>query len=176
MVPNGSICVFCRTRNVHCTLAANQFDRSIHAPKLPPKGVDAPIKSPSVENSDGPCDIPDQALCDELVGLYFDLIHDKQHILFHRPSFTAAQRRGESPLVLVYSIIALAARSVNPVSTKAAVSLAGARFKLYPSGSRTIHVFEMCIRISEDGHGLRRLAPRSTIARSRSRWCLSRLA
>jgi hypothetical protein len=55
-------------------------------------------------------DTIDEALCNELVDLYFDLIHDKQHILFHRPTFIADQRKGSAPMVLVYGIVALAAR------------------------------------------------------------------
>lgn len=50
---------------------------------------------------------------DELVDLYFDLIHDKQHILFHRDSFIADQRAGRAPLFLVFGMIALVARSVK---------------------------------------------------------------
>jgi Fungal specific transcription factor domain len=56
--------------------------------------------------------LPEEALCNELVDLYFDIMHDKQHALFHRPTFIADQRQGRAPMVLVWAMIALAARCV----------------------------------------------------------------
>lgn len=70
-------------------------------------------KSPdshATETSGGCFEVIDNALCHELVVIYFDLIHDKQHILFHRPTFIADQQQGRAPMVLVYAIMALAAR------------------------------------------------------------------
>lgn len=46
----------------------------------------------------------------ELVELYFDLIHDQFHSLFHRPSFIEDVRRGVAPRVLLFAMMALAAR------------------------------------------------------------------
>ena len=111
---DGSACAFCTSRNVHCTLAANQLTHSNLQRQL--SNLRSYHESLASENSGGSSDLPDQALCDELVGLYFDMIHDKQHILFHRPTFIADQQRGQVPLVLVYAIIALAARLVDPPS------------------------------------------------------------
>ena len=51
-----------------------------------------------------------QALSNELTLIYFDLIHDKWHLLFHRPTFIADQQKGQIPMVLIYGIMALAAR------------------------------------------------------------------
>lgn len=49
----------------------------------------------------------------ELVGLYFDLIHDQFHTLFHRPSFIEAVARDEAPHVVLYALLALSARCVE---------------------------------------------------------------
>ncbi|SPO06043.1 uncharacterized protein DNG_08732 [Cephalotrichum gorgonifer] len=58
----------------------------------------------------------DRDLCNELIELYFDLIHDRQHIIFHRPSFTAEQHAGAVTDYLLLGILALAARfSTNPL-------------------------------------------------------------
>ncbi|KAK0120536.1 hypothetical protein ONS96_010743 [Cadophora gregata f. sp. sojae] len=51
----------------------------------------------------------------EIVGLYFDLVHDQFHTLFHRPSFTESVAKGTAPPVLLYAMLAPAARfSINP--------------------------------------------------------------
>ena len=44
------------------------------------------------------------------MDLYFDLIHDKQYALFHRPTFIEQQRSGEAPAFLVLAMQALSAR------------------------------------------------------------------
>ena len=54
--------------------------------------------------------LPPIAVCSELVDLYFEIMHDKQHTLFHRPTFVAEQSQGRAPLVLVYAMMALVAR------------------------------------------------------------------
>lgn len=58
-------------------------------------------------------DASEQSVCDELVDIYFDLIHDKQHALFHRPTFIAQQRSGQAPAFLVLAMQALSARFVT---------------------------------------------------------------
>ena len=57
--------------------------------------------------------LPDQRLCEELITIYFDLFHDKQHALFHVPTFIAEQRQGNVPVFLVLGIMAIAARFVG---------------------------------------------------------------
>lgn len=59
--------------------------------------------------------LPPATICNELVDLYFDLIDEKQLLLFHRNTFVAAQRAGLTPDFLVLGMIALVARfSSNP--------------------------------------------------------------
>ncbi|KAL4769805.1 bacterial alpha-L-rhamnosidase-domain-containing protein [Aspergillus nidulans var. acristatus] len=59
--------------------------------------------------------LPPESVCNELVDLYFDLIEEKQLLLFHRTTFIAEQRAGRVPEFLVLGMIALMARfSSNP--------------------------------------------------------------
>ena len=46
----------------------------------------------------------------EIVELYFDLIHDQFHTLFHRPTFTETVAKGTALPVILYAMIALSAR------------------------------------------------------------------
>jgi hypothetical protein len=54
--------------------------------------------------------LPPLELCLELVELYFDLIHDQFHSLFHRPSFIEQVKKGTAPPVLLFAMMALSAR------------------------------------------------------------------
>ncbi|KAL3452719.1 hypothetical protein BJX65DRAFT_264740 [Aspergillus insuetus] len=49
-------------------------------------------------------------VCNELVDMYFVLVHDKQHIIFHAHSFINNQRQGCAANFLVLGIVALMAR------------------------------------------------------------------
>jgi len=50
------------------------------------------------------------------VQLYFDLIHDSFHSLFHAPTFMVQMRQGNAPPVLLFGIMAMSARfSINPI-------------------------------------------------------------
>src|SRR5258706_672320 len=100
----GGPCNICRTLGVPCSLAS--------ASEFPPLlGETAVINSPNGSFATGSADLmPDASVCNELVDIYFDLMHDKQHALFHRPTFIAEQRLGRAPMMLVAAIMALAAR------------------------------------------------------------------
>lgn len=54
--------------------------------------------------------LPPNSVCNEIVDLYFDLIDEKQLLLFHRHTFITAQRAGHIPNFLVLGMIALMAR------------------------------------------------------------------
>ncbi|KFZ17278.1 hypothetical protein V501_01808 [Pseudogymnoascus sp. VKM F-4519 (FW-2642)] len=57
----------------------------------------------------------EEILRNELVDLYFKLIHDKQHSLFHPLTFIASVYEGRAPIFLVFAMMSLAARfSENP--------------------------------------------------------------
>ena len=68
------------------------------------------VQSPSSETPETGMPLPPQELCLELVELYFDLIHDQFHSLFHRPSFIGQIRNGTAPRVLLFAMMALSAR------------------------------------------------------------------
>ena len=53
---------------------------------------------------------PYPADCVALVELYFDIIHYKQHLLFHPPTFMQQCRNGEAVDYLVLGMMALGAR------------------------------------------------------------------
>lgn len=60
--------------------------------------------------------MPPRELQVELVQLYFDLIHDCFHSLFHAPSFIEVLRSGTAPQVIVYAMMALSARFSDNVA------------------------------------------------------------
>ena len=57
--------------------------------------------------------MPPQHICEELVTLYFQYIHDTFHSLFHKPSLLEDVRNGVVPRVILLSIISLTARFSN---------------------------------------------------------------
>ncbi|KAJ9367401.1 transcriptional regulator family: Fungal Specific TF [Paecilomyces variotii] len=123
----GQSCKLCVSRRLECNLAKvpSGSDRGASLDRLDgliPSCPGEPSAEPSSTLLDGTGvssrvtqDGLPATVCDDLVDLYFDLIHDKQHILFHRDSFIADQRAGRAPSFLVLGMIALAARfSSNP--------------------------------------------------------------
>ena len=66
----------------------------------------------SASTSIGIVHLPPPEVCLELLGLYFEYIHDQFHSLFHRPSMEDDLAKGRMPKVILFSIIALAARLV----------------------------------------------------------------
>lgn len=63
-----------------------------------------------VENTLG-----NQVLCDELIDIYFRVIHYKQHLLFHHGSFLRHHQNSLVAPYLLLAIFALSARYVLPV-------------------------------------------------------------
>jgi hypothetical protein len=91
--------------------------RGSHAGRSPetPLCINVPTERDLAE---GTADLPDQHLCVELADIYCNLLHDKQHALFHLPTFIAKQRMGRAPTFLVLGIMALVARFVGPLLSK----------------------------------------------------------
>ena len=52
----------------------------------------------------------DDALRDELIEIYFRVIHYKQHLLFHHSSFVRDQKQGLVARYLLFAVFALASR------------------------------------------------------------------
>jgi Fungal Zn(2)-Cys(6) binuclear cluster domain len=80
-----------------------------HRPQTQCDTTSSPLEPHATWGTDSCSEAVDKALCNELVVIYFDMIHDKQHILFHRPTFIANHLNGQAPMVLIYAIMALAA-------------------------------------------------------------------
>jgi len=107
---NGSlVCVYCSVRGIRCERKASRhgvriFNAAISS-NSPPDGS---LISLTTENQTPfllPLDV-----CIELVELYFDLVHDQFHSLFHRPSFVASVHDGVAPKVLLFAMMAFSAR------------------------------------------------------------------
>ncbi|KAF5685433.1 fungal specific transcription factor [Fusarium denticulatum] len=60
----------------------------------------------------------DRSLCEELINIYFTVIHSNQHLLFHHTSFLDNQREGLIPSYILLGIIALSARFSSHPSFK----------------------------------------------------------
>lgn len=59
--------------------------------------------------------MPPQAVCEDLVALYFQYIHDTFHSIFHKPTLMQDVQHGQLPRVILLSIISLSARfSADP--------------------------------------------------------------
>lgn len=127
-------CTFCRSRKRRCTYITSlnsckeclSKDAKCSLSELSVNATDQqrgsrrallPLRQTSIAVQDGPAssscsiyDAPDQEVCSELINLYFDLIHDKQHILFHPPTFVTQYHAGQVPEYLVWGMAALVSR------------------------------------------------------------------
>lgn len=79
------------------TLESNQATQSLETSL----STGLPTKN---ERADGATKVPDQRLCEELITIYFDLLHDKQHARFHTPTLIAEQRLGKAPAFLILEL------------------------------------------------------------------------
>lgn len=119
-IASSNSCKECITKDAKCSLSdhgnsASDRQRGARRPLLPlQQHISAPPSLQTGPASSPLCvyDAPDQELITELVGIYFDLIHDKQHILFHPPTFTAEYHAGQAPSYLIWAMAALVSRLV----------------------------------------------------------------
>ncbi|KAL2802979.1 hypothetical protein BJX63DRAFT_89872 [Aspergillus granulosus] len=126
IVPHlGSSCSLCIRKKLECDLINGVFsperDATIkggrrallprrQGTQLPPPPPEIPAAIPQSGTN-----LPPPSVCNELVDIYFDLIDEKQLILFHRNTFVPAQRAGQVPDFIVLGMVALVARfSCNP--------------------------------------------------------------
>jgi hypothetical protein len=106
---NGEGCTSCTVRGLECSrknlplLAASEPKRSLraHSPAL-----NGPVAT-GEETTSG---LPPKPICMELTRLYFDVIHDKFHSLFHQPSMIQDVLDNRAPVVLLYGMMTLSAR------------------------------------------------------------------
>ncbi|KAL4924288.1 Zn(II)2Cys6 transcription factor [Aspergillus undulatus] len=103
-------CTLCVLKGLDCSFIATTQMEDFITPHHQENSLAGP-------GGGGPCawDYPPPDVRRELVDLYFDLVHDKQHIIFHRYSFIQEQQQGRAANFLVLGMIALMARfSSNP--------------------------------------------------------------
>ncbi|KAL3480925.1 hypothetical protein BJX99DRAFT_206260 [Aspergillus californicus] len=113
---SGSPCTSCFRKRWDCdrktSNSASPVSFAVHG-RLPllPLTQGSPTATGALSNNHASQSIlPPESVCNELVDLYFDLVDDKQLLLFHRNSFIAAQRQGQVPEFLLLGMIALVAR------------------------------------------------------------------
>lgn len=116
----GQACIYCRNRNVQCSfthtgsIGSNNNTPSWHGQSpISTDGGDDLELTRWPTTSAASIGLPPQPLCEELVNLYFQYIHDTFHSIFHRPSLMDDVRHGVAPRVVLLSIISLAARFSN---------------------------------------------------------------
>ncbi|KAL2851219.1 hypothetical protein BJX68DRAFT_275258 [Aspergillus pseudodeflectus] len=118
----GRSCSLCTRKNWKCDLlnTATSFDghgpARLGLPARPPPSqevVQLPQPQTTPITPARSSNLPPPAICNELVDIYFDLIDEKQIIMFHRNIFITAQRAGQVPDFLVLGMIAAVARFSN---------------------------------------------------------------
>ncbi|KAH7310384.1 fungal-specific transcription factor domain-containing protein [Rhexocercosporidium sp. MPI-PUGE-AT-0058] len=100
----SSTCSYCDMRGFKCHRGITPSKARRH------ENTGIVVQSHNNETPETGIALPSLELCLELVELYFDLIHDQFHSLFHRPSLIEQVRNGTAPRVLLFAIIALSAR------------------------------------------------------------------
>jgi hypothetical protein len=96
-------CTYCSERGITCIRKEPSYGST-----SPGSGPDSSVVvHRPIENG---LELPPPALCMELVELYFDLIHNQFHALFHPPSFIEDVRQGVAPRTILFAMMALSAR------------------------------------------------------------------
>lgn len=111
--PSQDSCRECVSRNLPCSLKKPNVPRGLAQRHRPiASGPTTSSESPTYSEDGGlPYNvIHDDSLCDDLISRYFDLIHDKQHLIFHPATFLAQYRAGKIQKYLVWIIAALISR------------------------------------------------------------------
>jgi hypothetical protein len=119
-IASSNSCKECKAKDVKCSLSdhgksASDRQRGARRPLLPLQQHPAVSPSLHIGPASSPLpvyDAPDQELINQLVEIYFDLIHDKQHILFHPATFMAQYHAGLAPSYLIWAMAALVSRYV----------------------------------------------------------------
>ena len=100
-VAAGQACVLCRDKGLQCSFVTSS----------------TPATDSSSENvflttieTDAILPLPPRDVCEEVIVLYFDLLHDTSHCLFHRPSLLEDLANGSISRPILYAIVGLAAR------------------------------------------------------------------
>lgn len=100
----------CLQRNQPCSLAAISNPKKVNQPK-------SIVPHASASSGEVLLELPsvNMQTREHLVDLYLQPIHDKPHTLFHPPTLRAQVREDAVPRVILFSIMALAARYASNV-------------------------------------------------------------
>lgn len=109
--PGGVACTYCIGHGNRCS--RNSPAPAAQHPRRSERVV-APATRHAVPT------LPPQSLCLELVELYFDLIHDQFHSLFHHPTFVENVKQGRVSPIILYGMMALSARCEDLLAGAAA--------------------------------------------------------
>ncbi|KAL6708196.1 hypothetical protein ACN47E_003380 [Coniothyrium glycines] len=120
--PSHTSCRECSSRGLDCSLKKQGSDVVKGIASRHRSLISQPqqlSKSPSQPKEDDGLPyhvLDDEELRNELVTLYFELMHDKQHLIFHPATFMAELKAGKSPKFLVWGMAALISRFSNHAS------------------------------------------------------------
>ena len=105
--PGAGECNYCHGKGIDCT-----GNRAIEGlSKLKRTDSRLPLAPKDTQYQGDTATLPHLSLCLELVELYFDLIHDQFHSLFHRPTFVESVHDGTAPRIILFAMMAFSARS-----------------------------------------------------------------
>ncbi|KAL0941976.1 ZnF3 [Colletotrichum truncatum] len=105
----GVSCNFCIKRGIECIAVADVGA----SPTYMPKQSYEPLATRPDEGRPRQIScliVPEAALCEELVELYFRYAHIAFHNLFHRPTFIARVKDSSIPKILFFGVASLSAR------------------------------------------------------------------
>lgn len=113
----GQACIYCEKRNVQCSftvIAVGKDDHTTSWHSSSPIQTEANAHDSELvrwpARGSPAISLPPTVLCEEIVSLYFQYIHDTFHSLFHKPSLLEDVRNGTISRLILLSIISLAAR------------------------------------------------------------------
>ncbi|KAJ5808449.1 hypothetical protein N7474_009718 [Penicillium riverlandense] len=127
---NGEGCTYCTARGDECSRKDSPVV-AVCRPQPIPRARSPAFSGHAAIAEQTTSKLPPKTVCVELTRLYFDFIHDKFHSLFHPPSMIQDVLDDRAPLILLYGILALSARS-GIVFAWGAAALTGSRFSKNP--------------------------------------------
>ncbi|KAH6688325.1 hypothetical protein F5X68DRAFT_268366 [Plectosphaerella plurivora] len=112
----GISCNFCIKRGIECIGVVESPPAASCSSRKQYERLDGRLEDGSSRRQVSSLVVPDAALCEELVELYFRYAHVAFHNIFHRTTFIASVRDSSIPKILFFGVASLSARySEHPV-------------------------------------------------------------
>jgi hypothetical protein len=111
--PESGSCQLCKYQSIPCSLTCRngQNRRIIPADDQSSSATSGRATAAYLPtNADPLLLIPPKPVCNELVELYFRLIHDGPHTLFHKPTFLSRLAENVIPGYLLHAVVSLSTR------------------------------------------------------------------